>query len=359
MERRLLALWVEALSVEASDGSTLRRTTQLLDALSVICPFTEVPRRGLFVMPLRGPSRFYGGVATVIEVVLATCHEVVADVVQLGVAEGLFVAELAARHQHLVDHDESLRYLQAQPLEVLGRRDLATTGRRLGVHTVGAFAAWPRARVMERFHRQAVVLHALANGEITEGPGQRDATLPARLERERHGACADEQLGFFGGRGAAEIRAREAARRVSRRLGPEAVTVAVLEPGRFPEERGALVPFGAPVSATSGTAPWPGRGGAPAPVTTIRQPAPVAVLDEQGRDVRVSTRGQLSAPVARIGFASGVSASVIWSAGPWLSVERWWVAPRRRAHLQLVTGDGRAVLVMSEAQRWWLVGVYD
>ena len=259
----------------------------------------------------------------------------------------------------VVDHGESLRYLQAQPLEVLGRRDLATTGRRLGVHTVGAFAAWPRARVMERFHRQAVVLHALANGEITEGPGQRDATLPTQLERERHGVGADEQLGFFGGRGAPEIRAREAARRVSRRLGPEAVTVAVLEPGRFTEERGTLVPFGAPVAATSATAPWPGRGGAPAPVTTIRQPAPVAVLDNQGREVIVGTRGHLSAPVERIGFASGVSASVIWSAGPWLSVEHWWVAPRRRAHLQLVTDDGRALLVMSETRRWWLVGVYD
>ena len=54
---QLLAIWVEPLALEQPDGSTLRDTLVLLDALSVLCPFTEVVRLGLYVLPLRGPSR--------------------------------------------------------------------------------------------------------------------------------------------------------------------------------------------------------------------------------------------------------------------------------------------------------------
>jgi hypothetical protein len=54
---RLLAIVVEALCEEAPDGSTLRDYAALLDALTILCPFTEAPRLGLFVLPLRGPSR--------------------------------------------------------------------------------------------------------------------------------------------------------------------------------------------------------------------------------------------------------------------------------------------------------------
>jgi len=50
---RLLAIWIKELSVEAPDGSTLRTTLSLIDALQVICPFTEVIRLGLFVLPIR------------------------------------------------------------------------------------------------------------------------------------------------------------------------------------------------------------------------------------------------------------------------------------------------------------------
>ena len=41
-------------------------------------------------------------------------------------------------------------------MEVLGRKDLATTCQRLGLHTVGAFADLDPARVGERFNRHAL-----------------------------------------------------------------------------------------------------------------------------------------------------------------------------------------------------------
>ena len=70
---RLLAIYIEALCEEQPDGSTLRDYLALLDALSVLCPFTESVRLGLFVLPIRGPSRFYGGEAAVLDMVGEMC----------------------------------------------------------------------------------------------------------------------------------------------------------------------------------------------------------------------------------------------------------------------------------------------
>ena len=69
---RLLAIYIGALCEEAPDGSTLRDYLRLLDALSVLCPFAEPVRLGLYVLPIRGPSRFYGGETAVLETVTAT-----------------------------------------------------------------------------------------------------------------------------------------------------------------------------------------------------------------------------------------------------------------------------------------------
>jgi len=40
-------------------------------------------------------------------------------------------------------------------------------------------------------------------------------------------------------------------------------------------------------------------------------------------------------------------------------VERWWQAPRRRAHLQVLLDSGEAFLVSTESGAWWLTGIYD
>jgi protein ImuB len=99
---RLLAIYIEALCEEQPDGSTLRDYLALLDALSVLCPFSESVRLGLFVLPIRGPSRFYGGETAVLDVVAATVLDVVGHEASLGIADGLFCAELAARSRLLV-----------------------------------------------------------------------------------------------------------------------------------------------------------------------------------------------------------------------------------------------------------------
>ncbi len=71
---RLLAVWVPVLGDESPDGATLRTYLALLDALSVLCPFTEPVRLGLYCLPVRGPSRFFGGEGAVLDAVATTVH---------------------------------------------------------------------------------------------------------------------------------------------------------------------------------------------------------------------------------------------------------------------------------------------
>jgi nucleotidyltransferase/DNA polymerase involved in DNA repair len=357
---RLLAVWVESLSLEQPDGSTLRDTLTLLDALDALCPFTEVVRLGLYVLPLRGPSRFFGGDEAVLQRVRACVADVLGVEAKLGVAEGLFCAELAAHRELVVPLGASDAFRRAQPLEVLGRKDLSTTCQRLGLHTLGAFADLEPARVAERFDRDALLLHRVARGEVAEREGQRDTRLARRLAHLRgEEGLFDEQQGFFGQRGAGDDRAEAAARRVRRRLGAEAIMVAALRGGRGPEDRATLVPWGSPLVDPRDLAPWPGQLAAPSPATTLAHPAPLQLRDDANRPVALSARGTLSGEPTAVLFSSPLRREIVWHAGPWPLVERWWSRRRRRAHLQVVLATGEALLLVAESSRWWLVGIYD
>ena len=357
---RLLAIWIASLAQESPDGSTLRDYLALLDALSVLCPFTEPVRLGLLVLPVRGPSRFFGGEEAVLEAVRQTVHDVAGDEPLLGVADGLFCSELAARADVVVGVGLTECFRRAQPLDVLGRKDLATTCRRLGLHTVGAFADLEPARVAERFNTHATQLHRVARGELSELAGQRDARLAARLAQLRgEDDVHDEQIGFFGQRGAGDDRAQAAAHRVRRRLGVDAVVVAALCGGRGPQDRATLVPWGSPESVVRDDAPWPGQLHAPSPATTLAHPVTIELRDADDQPVRMGSRGFLSGVPTTLLLSRYARRDVVWHAGPWPSVERWWAVQRRRAHLQLVLATGEAVLLVAESSRWWLVGIYD
>ena len=357
---RLLAIWLAAFVDEAPDGSTLRDHLALLDALRVLCPFTESIRVDLLVLPLRAPSRFFGGEHAVLEAVRQIVRDVTGHEPSLGVADGLFCAEVAARRALVLAPGATDSFRRSLALGELGRKDVATTCQRLGLHTVGAFADLDVARVGERFNKHALMLHRVARGELAELDGQRDRSLARRLGRLRGERDArDEQMGFFGQRGAGDDRADAAAHRVRHRLGVDAVVVAALRGGRVPEDRATLVPWGAPSPGGTERAPWPGQLRAPSPATTLAHPVAVQLRDTEDRPVVMGSRGLLSASPATLLFSNQSRREVAWHAGPWPLVERWWAMNRRRAHVQVLLASGEALLVCAESSRWWLVGIYD
>lgn len=357
---RLVAVWFAELGVERSDGSALREFSHFLEALGELCPFVDPLRRGLCVFPMRAPQRFYRTEQAVLDVLDEIVQRCALPSPRVGVAQGVFSAEAAARRDRVVPPEESECFRRTLPIEELIPRDVAVTLRRLGVSSVGGFADLPRTRVAERFSALVVDLHRVAQGERSEAPGQRDAGLTRALTRESHDTRGvDEQLGFFGQRGAREERALAAAWRVRSRLGVDGVLVASLGPGRAPEDRNHLVPFDAPLAGSSGNAPWPGRLGSPTPVRTPRHPLPVTLVDAAGLPVYVGSRGSLSADPVRLETGGGDWRDVVWCAGPWPSIERWWATPQRRAHLQILTERDEAYLLRAQEGCWWLAGIYD
>jgi protein ImuB len=99
----------------------------------------------------------------------------------------------------------------------------------------------------------------------------------------------------------------------------------------------------------------------------VDPPRPVRVLDDDGRLVRVTNRGAVPTPPARLGFddAGPTTAITSW-AGPWPVDERWWdpTSARQVARFQLVDVQGRAYLVSCEigagtGPQWQLEACYD
>jgi nucleotidyltransferase/DNA polymerase involved in DNA repair len=296
----------------------------------------------------------------VMENVRSSVLELTGHEPSLGIADGLFCAEMCARRALVLAPGTTESFRRSLPLSVLGRKDVATTCQRLGLHTVGSFADLDIARVGERFNKHALALQRVARGELFELDTQRDLKLAARLAQLRgEDEQLDEQLGFFGQRGAGDDRADAAAHRVRRRLGADAVVVASLRGGRVPEDRATLVPWGSPKSAVRDVAPWPGQMRAPSPATTLTRPVAVQLRDAHDHQVVMGARGSLSEAPTTLLFSHQLRREVIWYAGPWPLVERWWVRNRRRAHVQILLVSGEALLLTAESNRWWLAGIYD
>ncbi|RFS82606.1 DNA polymerase Y family protein [Actinomadura spongiicola] len=136
-------------------------------AVAALTPRVEVVRPGLCAIPARGPARFHGGEEALRVLVQDAVVEAGYDC-GAGIADGLFAAELAARAGQggvVVPEGGAAAFLAPYPLTVLDRPELADLLRRLGVKTLGDFAALPSGHVAGRFGRDGAVAHRMARGE--------------------------------------------------------------------------------------------------------------------------------------------------------------------------------------------------
>jgi protein ImuB len=181
-----------------------------------------------------------------------------------------------------------------------------------------------------------------------------------------------DQLGLWGGRSAADERAARAVTRLTGLGGDRAVLVPAWQGGRLPGDRYRWVPAATTdLTDSDDTAerlrprldagPWPGALPAPSPVVVLPEARPAELADAEGRSVRVSGRGELSAAPVTLAIDGREPQPVTAWAGPWPVDERWWESwrYRRLARLQVVTADGAAHLVLAEHRRWWVAAVYD
>ncbi|GED97282.1 DNA polymerase Y family protein [Gordonia crocea] len=175
----------ELVIVPADPDRDGRLFAPVVTAVAAILPAAEVLRPGLVAAPASG-LRYFGSE----ENLAAAVVEAVADVgveVQIGIADEMFTAVLAARRERLVPVGGDVEFLAGLSIRELAvepslggesRGDLVDLLWRLGLRTIGAFAALPAADVGSRFDADAVVAHRQASGR----PGRIPSAAPAPPE---------------------------------------------------------------------------------------------------------------------------------------------------------------------------------
>ena len=151
--------------------------------------------------------------------------------------------------------------------------------------------------------------------------------------------------------------------RVQGMVGFDAVRRPVLQGGRSPAARQALVPWGErAVDLRPVDRPWPGRVPGPAPVRVFAAPPAAEVVDDAGREVRLTDRGVVTGEPRRFRVGGGVlpwQPVTAW-AGPWPTDEGWWAGGTGvAARFQVVGADGRAWLLLRAPEGWSLEAGYD
>ncbi|MBV9720920.1 MAG: DNA polymerase Y family protein [Mycobacterium sp.] len=183
LRRREAAARCPQLHVVAGDPDRDARFFEgVIATVDDVVPRAEVLRPGLMVLPVRGAARFFGSEQQAAERLTDAVAAAGAEC-QVGIADQLSTAVFAARAGHVVQPGEDAQFLSALSIRQLatepslsgpGRDDLADLLWRMGIRTLGQFAALPRTDVASRFGVDAVSAHRFARGEPERGPSGRE-----------------------------------------------------------------------------------------------------------------------------------------------------------------------------------------
>lgn len=150
-------------------------------AVELLAPGVEIVRPGVVAVPAKGPAGYFGSEESAAERIVdqVACVRHLGDAgveCQVGAADGLFAALLAARRGVLVEPGESRRFLAPLRIEEIGagQSELVDLLRRLGIRTVGDFAALPSRVVATRFGAAALLAHRAARGMEERPPDRRE-----------------------------------------------------------------------------------------------------------------------------------------------------------------------------------------
>jgi protein ImuB len=152
-----------------NEAAEARVFEPVVAALEQIAPGVELTRPGLAALATRGPTRYFGGETGVLHALSRAVNETPlgGTDVQIGIADGAFAAEHATRRGLIVPPGGSPAFLADLPVETLdlsGSSPLIDLLRRLGIRTLGAFAALPARDVLARFGPDGLWAHRQASG---------------------------------------------------------------------------------------------------------------------------------------------------------------------------------------------------
>jgi protein ImuB len=193
--------------VRDRDGDAEGRLFEgVIAAVAALTPRAEVLRPGVCAIPAAGAARFHDGE----EALRVLAQDAVVELGHdcgVGIADGLFAAELAAREDGggvIVAPGGDAAFLAPYPLAVLdwpeagagGETGIVDLLRRLGIWTLGDFAELPAGDVAGRFGAAGARAHRLARGEPPRplAPAQPAGDLSVRTEFDPPAAQADQVI---------------------------------------------------------------------------------------------------------------------------------------------------------------------
>ncbi|WP_133800381.1 DNA polymerase Y family protein [Kribbella caucasensis] len=142
----------------------------VVGCLEALIPGIQVIRPGMCALKARGPSRFYGSEPAAAEKLLDRLETYDVPGGRVGIADGPFAAEQAARaapdhtRVHVVPPGGSAEFLAPITVDALEQPELTDLLRRLGLRSLGAFARLPATEVLARFGPDGAFAHRLARG---------------------------------------------------------------------------------------------------------------------------------------------------------------------------------------------------
>ncbi|MGA0565874.1 DNA polymerase Y family protein [Rathayibacter sp. KR2-224] len=185
-----------ALTVLPYDGAVDQREFDpMLTAIEQAIPGVQPVRPGLCALRARGPARFYGGEDAAAGELLRVAAEHGSPDACVGIADGPFAAEQAARaclrvasgsRTLIVEPGRSAEFLAPLPVDVLGDAEYVTLLHRLSLDTLGDVARLDALELEDRFGEFGIRTHALANGteRVAVVPREPQAVLERTIEFE-------------------------------------------------------------------------------------------------------------------------------------------------------------------------------
>jgi protein ImuB len=151
--------------VDHDPGRDARAFEPVVTAVEEVAVGVEVIRPGACALAARGPARYFGSEEKAAERIVEQVAQECGVESQVGIADGVFAAGLAARAGRIVASGRTGTFLSEVPVEALERPDLTDLLRRLGIATLGDFAALPASDVLTRFGFDGALAHRLAAGQ--------------------------------------------------------------------------------------------------------------------------------------------------------------------------------------------------
>ncbi|MBK1789286.1 DNA polymerase Y family protein [Prauserella sp. ASG 168] len=179
MRRREAQSRCPELAVFAEDPDRDARLFEpVVAAVEQLVVGVEAVRPGLVAVPVSGAAGYFGGEDTLVELLVDHVSGETGVECQIGVSDGLFAATLAAHRSLLVEAGTGASFLASLSVTELDqpgseRAELVDLLRRLGLRTLGAFAALSERDVVARFGSVGVLAHRLANGQDERPPHRR------------------------------------------------------------------------------------------------------------------------------------------------------------------------------------------